>query len=183
MTKLTDVSDCLFDEDDCVACNFDHTFMSDLFKQPLPAEGFVLNDPSKYKFINKNEFVKVKPEVKMVRYYENKRNGDVYVLNFRGGEFRTVNIETGGAWSNGNSISFVTNGLTEIKGEVTFKKKTQHLKSAQDIMKILVDDGYKVNSEGYWTKLCERSFIPKFWQYCGQKNPGFILDESWMEYK
>lgn len=155
------------DEDDCVACNFDLTLMSDLLKKSLPVEGFV----------------KIKQEVKMVKYFESP-HGNIYVLNTSDGRYNAINIETGCKWGfNCMTESAATDRLTEIKGEITFKKKTQHLKSAQDIMKILVDDGYKVNVAGYWTKHCEKSFMPKFWQYCGQENPGFILDEGWVEYK
>ena len=123
----------------------------------------------------------------MTKYYEN-NNGDIYVLSINDNKYRAVNIKTGGRWNyNFMSEESATRNLTRVYGKTTFTKSAKYIKSATDIMAILVRDGYEANSFGDWiyTKHCSNrvSFLPKFWQYCGKENPGFILDESWVEYK
>ena len=87
-------------------------------------------------------------------------------------------------YAKGSSYPYVTDSRSGWEYATPMPAKQKYVKDSVSIMKLLIEAGYNVDSDGYWAKSCEQGFANKMWQFCGKEpSEDFMWGPEWLESK
>ena len=78
------------------------------------------------------------------------------------------------------SYPYKTENDMFVHAEPVYEKKV-YVKKASEIMRLLEDNGWKVDEDGNWRKTGKQTFVRQMFKYCGREPGAWKWEPEWLE--